>query len=196
MKSFTQYLTESKKTYAFKIKVAGDLPESFAADLKTATEKFSVVSLSKGKRTPVQESPMDFPMLKNQHVTVFDLEVNYPTTPQVLEAYLAQSCNCQTGHVIVRTANQAAEEYIEVEKESKDTKALLDQDYETESNQDVVGTNRTMSLLKDLSKANSERKSTIVKIEGKSDAGASDPEFEGPKDGTVSPVGSKAVKGK
>ena len=196
MKSFTQYLTESKKTYAFKIKVAGDLPEEFDADLKAATEKFSVVKLSKGKRTPVQEAPMDFPMLKNQHVTVFDLEVNYPTTPQVLEAYLAHVCNCQQDHVVVRTANQAAEEYIEVEAAEKDKKALLDQDYDTNDNQDTVGNNRTMSLLKDLAKANSERKATIVKIEGKSDAKASEPEFEGPKDGTVSPVGSKAVKGK
>ena len=29
MKSFEQYLTESKKTYKFKIRVAGEVPEKF-----------------------------------------------------------------------------------------------------------------------------------------------------------------------
>ncbi len=51
MKSFTEYLTESKKTYEFKIKVAGDLSEDFSSDLNTAMEKFSVVKLGKGKLT-------------------------------------------------------------------------------------------------------------------------------------------------
>lgn len=134
-------------------------------------------------------------MLKNQHVTVFDLEVHYPTTPQVLEAYLAHVCGRPVGHIIVRTANQAAEEYIKIDAKGSD-KALLDTDYEAANNQEIVGNNRTMDLLKDLNKVRSERKATIVKIEGKSDASASDPVFEGPKDGIVSPVGSKAVKGK
>jgi hypothetical protein len=80
MKSFTEYLTESKKTYEFKIKVAGDLSEGFSTELKSAMEKFAVVKLSNGKRTPIQEVPLDFPNLKNSHVTVFDLEVTGTTT--------------------------------------------------------------------------------------------------------------------
>ena len=35
MKSFTEYLTESKKTYKFKIGVANELPEGFSENLKT-----------------------------------------------------------------------------------------------------------------------------------------------------------------
>jgi hypothetical protein len=34
MKTFKEYLTESKKVYNFKIKVAGDLPEDFEKNLK------------------------------------------------------------------------------------------------------------------------------------------------------------------
>ena len=42
MKSFKEYLTESKKTYDFRIKIAGDLPEGADKMMKTALEKFGV----------------------------------------------------------------------------------------------------------------------------------------------------------
>ena len=64
MKSFKDYLTESKKTYAFKIKVAGDLPEGFSNDLRGAMNKFSIANLTKGKSSPIQENLADFPQLK------------------------------------------------------------------------------------------------------------------------------------
>ena len=34
MKSFKEYLTESKKTYEFKVKIAGNIPKDFATNLK------------------------------------------------------------------------------------------------------------------------------------------------------------------
>ncbi len=91
MKSFTQYLTESKKTYAFKVKVAGDLAEDFNDKLKGALEKFAIVNMSKGKRTPIQDAPLDFPAMKNTNVTIYDLEITYPTTSEVLENYISQT---------------------------------------------------------------------------------------------------------
>jgi hypothetical protein len=45
MKSFNEYLTESKKTYEFKIKIAGDLDEEFKTKLKGAMERFSIVKM-------------------------------------------------------------------------------------------------------------------------------------------------------
>ena len=42
MKSFEQYLTESKKTYKFKIRVAGEVPEGFANTLEGALQKYDV----------------------------------------------------------------------------------------------------------------------------------------------------------
>ena len=35
MKTFKEYLAESKKVYSFKVKVAGELPEKFQETLKT-----------------------------------------------------------------------------------------------------------------------------------------------------------------
>lgn len=153
MKSFTEYLTESKKTYEFKIKVAGDLSEDFSSELNTAMEKFSVVKLGKGKRTPIQDVPLDFPNLKNSHVTVFDLECHYPTTPQVLEAYIAQVCGCPAGSVVVKTANDPSEQY-EAEMNEKMTPVLGEpQESETDKTaQDLVGEKHISSFLKDLAR--------------------------------------------
>lgn len=197
MKSFKDYLTESKKTYAFKVKVAGDLPEGFDADIKSALEKFSVVKLGAGKRTPIQETPLDFPELKNKQVTVWEVEVNYPTTPQVLESYIAEVCGCSQSCIRVRAANEPSEQYqsamLEPEKESD---ALLNTDYPKEDNQSLVGEKAKMSLLKELEK---------IKHGGEQYTGVNDQlladkaPVEKPADtvaeeGKVSPVGSKQNK--
>ena len=63
MKTFSQYLTENKKVYNFKIKVAGDLPENFIKDLKTRMDKCKVVTLDESSTIPVQSLPIDFPEL-------------------------------------------------------------------------------------------------------------------------------------
>ena len=42
MKLFKEYLTESKKTYEFKIGLAGDMAEGFQDKLETALKKFDV----------------------------------------------------------------------------------------------------------------------------------------------------------
>ena len=42
MRSFTQLLNESKKTYQFKIGVAGPLPEGFEDRMETSLKKFKV----------------------------------------------------------------------------------------------------------------------------------------------------------
>lgn len=60
MKSFNEYLTESKKTYEFKIKIAGDLAEGFKDKLKGAMERFSIVKMDNGKRLPIAETHLDF----------------------------------------------------------------------------------------------------------------------------------------
>jgi len=189
MKSFVNYLTESKKTYEFKVKVAGELDEEYTSMLRGALEKFSIVNMSKGKRTPIQEVPLDFPQLKNSNVTVFDVEVNYPTTPEVLENYLAQVCGYPAANFKVLTANQAAEEVRDAEASKKEnTEPLLGTEYDKEDNQELVGEKRISSFLKDLASDAKARK-----CEGQPTEKASVmPEA----DTGISPIGSKAQKGK
>lgn len=157
MKTFKQYLAESKKTYAFKIGVAGDLPEGFNTRLRTAMEKFSVASMSEGKKTPIQESPMDFPSLQNTEVTYWDVEVNYPTTEAVVKNYLGQFCSVHESHIVVRNPNNALEEQNKEETDTTYETLLTKEDMGGESAQDSVGENRIMDLLKELEAARKER---------------------------------------
>lgn len=154
MKSFAEYLTESKKTYGFLVKIAGDLPEGFEASMKTALERFSVAKLSKGKTTPIQETQLDFPGLKNEKVTVFDVEVHYPTTSQVLQNYLADSCKCNKDHIIVRGSLEGGVSCQEEENrnESKDKPLIGQCDMPGSDNQGIVGEKQKMTMLKDLMK--------------------------------------------
>ena len=192
MKSFTEYLMESKKTYAFKVKVAGDLEESFNTKLKGALDKFAIVNLGKGKRTPVQDVPLDFPTLKNTNVTIYDLEVSYPTTPEVLENYISQAASYPLHCIKVVTNNAPSEQYqAEMKEKSEPGKALLD-DVELggENAQDQVGEKHISSFLKDLaSQAKGHYKAIADQPKEKAD--------NMPEPGaSVSPVGSKAQKGK
>lgn len=187
MKSFAEYLTESKKTYEFKIKIAGELSEAFSSELQSAMERFAVVKMGKGKRTPIQEVPLDFPTLKNSHVTVFDIEVHYPTTPQVLEAYICQVCGCPEGNVVVRTANAPSEDY-QKQLEEKTEQVLGELETTTEDGQNLVGEKHISSFLKDLAKDAKDRA-----CEGQPKEKANPMPEPG---ASISPIGSKAQKGK
>jgi hypothetical protein len=157
MKTFKDFLTESKKTYKFQIKIAGELPEGFADTMKSNLEKFELVKLSAPKRTPIQESPLDFPQMQNMEVNVFEAEVNYPTTSHVLQHYLADNCMIAKNRWVVRGENDPLERQQNI-KENEPYEALLTQpNMGGESAQDKVGQNRVMDLLKELEIARKER---------------------------------------
>jgi len=158
MRSFKDILTESKKTYEFKIGVAGPLPEGFEDSMETSLKKFNVSNMSSGKKTPIQERPLDFPQLQNMEVTYFEAVVEYPTTPQVLQEYLGKCCGIDQAHIIVRNANDPREEYQETKDDAPYEAMLTTEDMGGESAQESVGGNRVMDLLKELETARKENK--------------------------------------
>lgn len=157
MRSFAQILTESKKTYEFKIGVAGELPEGFADKLETSLKKFGLKNVTTGKKTPIQERPLDFPQLQNMEVTYFEAEVEYPTTSQVMQEYVGECCTVPQSHIIVRNANDPREEYQEMKDDAPYEAMLTTEDMGGESAQKSVGGNRVMDLLKELETARKER---------------------------------------
>lgn len=157
MKSFSEYLTESKKTYDFKIGVAGDYATDCKAGIESALGKYGVVKVTDGKRVPISKRPLDFPQLENIDVTYFEAEVTYPTTVQVLQEYLGKCCNIPQSNIIVRDPLAPQEAYQE-EKENEPYEAMLNtEDMGGESAQESVAGNRVMDLLKELEVARKER---------------------------------------
>lgn len=162
MKSFVDYLTESEKTYTFKVGIAGEIPEGFEDHLEQSLQKYSLKNLSNGKRTPIQERPLDFPQLQNMEVTYFDVELSYPTTPQVLEEYIAQCSMMQRSNVKVIDPHLQRimdDQLSNMDEETYET--ILTSDYkdpvDSATAQKDAGGNRVMELLKELEKARKER---------------------------------------
>lgn len=170
MKSLLDILNESTKTYNFKIRVAGELPENFEDKLERSLNKYKIKNFSKAKTIPISEKPLDFPQLQNCEVTHFDAELTYPTTNHVLESYLTLELNFPQTHLRVRNENDPIEEYQD-DTDSKPYEALITtEDMGGESGQQSVGNSRIMDLLKELETARKERDldpTAGIKKEGK-----------------------------
>jgi len=157
MKKFTDYLTESKKTYSFKVGVAGEIPEGFEEKMKMGLEKYNASNISAGKRTPISKRPLDFPQLENMEVTYYEFDLHYPTTTQVLQDYLENLCSVPKSHIIVRTPGEPQEEYQAEEDTTPYESMLNTEDMGGTSAQESVAGNRVMDLLKELETARKER---------------------------------------
>ena len=164
MSTFKDYLTESAKSYDYKIKVAGPLADGFSSKMETALQKFEVAKMSAGKKTPIMTMPLDFPQLSNEEVTIFDVTTNYPASPREMKEYLATYMNLPQTHMVVRKPNEPTEEYqeqMQVAKNSEYKNKLLDlemKDAPKVNAEDFHSTNANMSLLKELLK---DRKETV-----------------------------------
>lgn len=153
MKSFVEYLIESAKTYEFRIKLAGELTDDHITKIESQFEKFGLESISKPKKTPIQENPMGFgPKVKNSEVHIFDVELNYPTTPQVLTSMLEAICEFPESHIIVVNKNDPEEIAREVAKDTKEEeyKTALGNDYDQEKLDPTYGDEYNKNFLKEL----------------------------------------------
>ena len=157
--------------------------------METALQRFNVVSMSPGKKTPIQEKPLDFPQLSNSEVTYYEATLTYPTTPQVLSEYIPQCTDIERAHIIVRTENDPAIEY-QSQKEENPYQPKLDTEdmgQAVPNAQETVGGERVMSLLKELETARKETENSPI-----ADVKPA-PESKDISDtiGTKSPIGSK-----
>lgn len=196
MKSFKEYLTESKKVYEFKVKLAGDYKKA-GEMIKSALSQYKVESCSAGKRLPIAETHADFPHITNTNVTMFDVCTAYPVTSQQVRALIAEKCRCPIDSVRVRNLAETAEEELNHANDKKSGESLLNKDYETESSgQKLVGEKQKFNLLKELMKD----KKTLEQYKGVNDAilASKAPTesvvADSAKINTKSPVGSTKVK--
>jgi hypothetical protein len=187
MRTFKDILTESKKTYHFIVRIAGELPENATEKLNTLVERFGKVSVTGPKRAPITETPMDFPRLKNVEVHTWEVEVNYPTTRDVMQEYLASGCDVAKTHINVRVPGDPVELDQQNRKDGDEPyESLLNtEDMGGESAQEAVAGNRVMDLLKELEIARKER--TMDPVAGTPVGESSDITED---ENTTSPIGS------
>jgi len=154
MKNFKEYLSESiaDKKYNFRVKVAGDFSADQETKLKTMLEKFQVDAFKKLSVTPVQKFPLDFPQIKNCEVSIFEVTVNYPTTPQELKEYLGAGLSVNSSMLAVVTPGMPSEEY-QREEPKREGALLTDSEYKEAPNanfEDYYGDKYNTGFVKEL----------------------------------------------
>lgn len=154
MISFREFLTESAKQYKFRVKVAGEVTDEQLEMIETALDKWGVSSVSKPKRTPIQEHPTDFPDLTNTEVSVMEVVLNYPCTPQELAQCIAETAKIPAQNLKTYNENDPgmAEREEEVENEDKPYEVQLTAPYPKGDKNPQYGDKFNKQFLKDLEK--------------------------------------------
>jgi hypothetical protein len=188
MKTFREYLSESKKVYSFKVKVAGEIPENFEKDLKERLEKHKVITFAKMKTTPVQKTPLDFPELANKEVTTYDVVLEYPVTAPEISTCI-KDMGLEESCYRVRGSGEPSEIDQLSLAEEPSGEPLLDETNMDKGNgkvdhKDYFGNDFNKSFLKDLSKTAKDRN----KEEGKGEYKL--PKAKEDKAGKKSAIGS------
>ena len=128
MKPFAKYLAESERTYNYRIKVVGDVPEGFFKELRDKCAQFDVVKMGDAKSTPVRKVIPDFPAFPNQPMKIVDVEFKYPAIePQIKQ--LAQLLGLDPNRIVMMATPYEESLDIESEKIADQNKDLLDSPY-------------------------------------------------------------------
>jgi hypothetical protein len=193
MKSFTEYLVESKRVYEFKIKIAKDCPKDCATLIKSALAEFHVESCSAGKTTPIQETQIEFPNHPNVAVTIFDVATNYPATSLQIANMIAEKLRFSKADVRVRNMKEEEELAINNQNATKSGKSVLTTDYENSDNQGLVGEKKKENFLKELTKTKKE----LEQVKGVNDTllAKKVPVEKQPKQSKTKSTGSKSPIG-
>ena len=139
MTSFREYLTESVKSYNYRVKLAGEITPSFLKSFEKNLAQFDVIRMSEPKKTPVQHDPYDFPNLKNVEVNIFDVTLNYPASVDDIAA-VAKSLGHDPNHIRVLAQEFADSLDLdnEVRTQNSDSPILSKPSQETTKQQKVA----------------------------------------------------------
>jgi hypothetical protein len=129
MTLFKQYLAESQRTYNYRIKYVGDVPEDFEKNLKEKLKQFDPLKTSETKETPVMPKSTDFPKYPNERVKMFDVEFRYPAIEPQIKNF-AQFLGLDPNRIVMLTTAHSDGFVDEIERTDEENKGLLvDTDY-------------------------------------------------------------------
>jgi len=152
MKTFKKYLTESHRTFDFRIRIAGEVTSEMLDKMKIVLEMYKVDSLSKPKRLPIQESPQ-FPNMGPVEINIIDVVLHYPCNDEQVRLLVAEGCCLNQACVKVTPTHSPYEAALDGKEQSNQDgePVLLDDVMKAEpADKDLVGDARIPSLIKEL----------------------------------------------
>lgn len=156
MKKLLEYITENKKTYDFKIKIAcTEVTNEVLDRIEHALDTFEVTSMSKPKNLPIIEQNLDFPALANCEVSLILVSLNYPCNDEQVREALNIQARIPLEYIRVIPKDQPEElmrdKTAEDETSNKKYEPILTKELEEVSGgQQLVGMQRVENILKEL----------------------------------------------
>jgi len=167
-RSFVAYVAEAKTEYKYVLKFAvNDMTDQMIDQLEACLKKYDLVSASSFRKTPIQESPLDFPNVKNTPVYICDLTLGYPGSLDFLRIYICNSMGISPELLAVYSENdpRQIETDLYLDRNSPEFKekykTTLGSDYEPDD-APAYGEKYNTSFLKELEKVAKERAVTKV----------------------------------
>lgn len=176
MKKFTDYLTEAKKEYEFRLKFAYEVNDAFLDKLEMALSKYNVLKVGKMSKTILQKQRLDFNHLPPCEVYIIDVTVEYPTTDSRMKNYLCNALGISQSMMVVRNKNHPEEIMAELdEKEEGKVKdaSLLDSDYPVYDQEDYYGDEYNKKMVDDELAKRKEKMFNMIQFEKGTDSAAS-----------------------
>ncbi len=168
-KSFASYVAENKKEYNYVLKFAvTEMTDSMIDTLETCLTKYDLKKASSFRQTPIQESPLDFPNIKNSSVFICDLSLGYPGSLDFLRTYICNNLGISPAQLAVYSSNdpRQIETDLFLDRNSPEFKekykTQLGSDYESSDEEVPYGEKYNISFLQELEKVRRERKTNIV----------------------------------
>ena len=132
MKSFSEYLTESTKDHNLTLRFAAEMNEEDVNRIERFLGKYDLISMSRTSTTPVTKNPLFFSEeVTNTKVSKIDITTGYPVSADILRQQLADLLEMNLLHIAVHPEGWEPTE--EPEEDGGDREALLDSEYEDES---------------------------------------------------------------
>jgi len=168
-KTFAHYVAETKTEYNYVLKFAvHEMTDDMVDILESSLKKYDLKSASSFRKTPIQESPLDFPNVKNTPVFICDISTGYPASLDFLRTFICNNLGISPAQLAVYSDNdpRQIETDLFIDRSSPEYKekykTRLGSDYEESGDKDMYGEKYNMSFLKELEKVRKERENVVV----------------------------------
>jgi len=162
------YLVESAKEYTYRIKFAvNELGADQKDALENALAKFDLHSIGKFTESPIQQSPLDFPNVRNAKVFTAEIVLGYPVTVDELRVFISDKVAISQQEIAVYNSYDPRDAY-NIEKvaitagKNEEYETALGNEYPADE-KPAYGKEYNENFLKELDDAKKER--PVVEVE-------------------------------
>lgn len=133
MKSFKEYLAESKQSYTFRVKMAHEPTDEQIEKIERHLIKYDIEGMSAPKKLMLQSAPYDFPQLRGYEIYVIEFKTARTVSAYQIGIELQSLLGLGDGMMKVRSDEEPlekAEQNSLDDKKDDEQKAILgDDDY-------------------------------------------------------------------